>query len=109
MALLFWLLVAHAVADYVLQPAAISSDKNRHRAAPGMWPYAMAAHCLTNAGAVALATGSVGLGVAEFIAHFAIDMAKCEGWTSRAVDQALHVACKVAWVAFLWRFSSTWL
>lgn len=100
---LFWLIVGHAVADYILQSAPVSRDKNRHLAPAGlqMWPYAMAAHCLTNAGAVALATGSVYLGMAEFGAHCAIDMARCEKWTSRPMDQGLHLLCKVAWV-LLW-------
>ncbi len=97
-ALFFWLMVGHAVADYLLQSLAVNHDKNPNKA-PAMWIYAMSAHCLANAGAVALATGSVVLGVAEFVTHFLIDVQRCDGRTSRAVDQGLHIACKVLWAA----------
>jgi hypothetical protein len=95
-AVFFWLMVGHAIADYLLQSLAVNHDKNRNKA-PALWVYAMSAHCLANAGAVALATGSVPLGVAEFVVHFGIDIARCDGRTSRAVDQGLHVACKLLW------------
>ena len=108
--LLFWLLVGHAVADYPLQGDFLARAKN-HRApvvaANGQafpWWIALAAHALIQGGAVALVTGSVLLGVAETVVHFAIDYATSEGRTGGYVgDQALHVACKVLWVALaLW-------
>jgi hypothetical protein len=77
-AVFFWLMVGHAIADYLLQSLAVNHDKNPNKA-PAMWVYAMSAHCLANAGAVALATGSVPLGVAEFVVHFVIDLARCDG------------------------------
>jgi hypothetical protein len=92
----FWLMVGHAVADYLLQSFGVNHDKNPNKA-PALWIYAMSAHCLANAGAVSLATGSVALGVAEFVLHFVIDLARCDGRTSRGVDQGLHVACKLLW------------
>lgn len=97
-ALFFWLMVGHAIADYLLQSLGVNHDKNPNKA-PAMWIYAMSAHCLANAGAVALATGSVTLGVYEFVAHFFIDLSRCDGDTSRAVDQGLHIACKLLWAA----------
>lgn len=99
----FWLMVGHAVADCILNSATLSNDKNRH-VRPHLWLQAMTAHCLTNAGAVALATGSVRIGVNEFVAHFVIDSAKCEGWIGPRTDQCLHFACKVLWVLWwMWR------
>ena len=41
------------------------------------------------------------LGTLETIAHFAVDDAKCQGRISYNLDQALHLGCKIAWVAIL--------
>jgi hypothetical protein len=95
-AVFFWLMVGHAIADYLWQSLGVNHDKNPNKA-PAMWIYAMTAHCLANAGAVALATGSVPRGGAEFVVHFVIDLARCDGRLSRPVDQGLHVACKALW------------
>ena len=111
MTLLFWLLVGHAVADYPLQSDFIAKAKNRHNPmgfipagqTPQVhWPFVLCAHAATHAGAVALVTGSVFLGVLEFVAHTIIDFAKCENWTSIYSDQALHVGCKLLWIWLIW-------
>ena len=100
----FWLLVGHAVADYPLQGDFLTKAKNRATPIPGVpWIHGLLPHAMMHAGAVALVTGSVWLGVAEFVVHCLIDDAKCTGRfgapgaRSFHVDQALHVACKVAW------------
>jgi len=107
-ALFLALLIAHAVADYPLQGTFLAIAKNRHNDAsplfPGeappqwLWIQALSAHSLIHAGAVWLVTGSVVLGIAEFILHWLIDYAKCERWTGFHTDQALHVACKAGYV-----------
>lgn len=66
-----------------------------------MWPYALSAHALMHGAAVSLITGSVVLGLAETGAHWCIDFGKCENWYGIHLDQALHLACKVLWVAIL--------
>lgn len=108
--MLFWLLVGHAVADYPLQSDWMAKAKNRHnplayipagQTPQCIWPWVLSAHAATHAGAVALATGSVHLGVAEFVAHFIIDVLKCENVTGIHTDQLLHVACKIAWALAL--------
>lgn len=106
-ALFFWLMVGHALADYILQSPQLHYDKNPNKpplndgsprpAAPLLWIYAMTAHCLMNAGAVAAVTGRLEFGLAEFAVHFLIDVARCRGHVSRAVDQGLHIACKALW------------
>jgi hypothetical protein len=98
--LYFWLTVGHALADYPLQGDFIAQAKNRHTA-PGalFWRWVLPTHGLIHGGFVALVTGSVLLGVAEAVAHSAIDYAKCEGWLSFDADQLLHLACKVCWAA----------
>ncbi len=104
--ILWWLIVGHALADFSLQTDVMAKGKNRHnRTAPPpnqkffpCWPYWLTAHALIHGGAVALVTGQALLGVLETVFHWAIDFAKCEGWTDVNQDQALHALCKVAWV-----------
>ena len=98
--MLFWMLVSHAVADYPLQGDFLAKAKNHAAPIPGVpWWIALAAHSLIHAGAVMLITGSLLLAVAEFWCHMFIDHAKCRGLFGFTADQALHVACKLAWVA----------
>ena len=112
MSTLFWLLIGHAVADYPLQTDAMAKGKNRNRpldlslVPPGQtpqvfWPWMLSAHAAVHAGAVALATGSVELGCAEFAAHWLIDFGKCDSRYGIHVDQCLHLACKVLWVVLV--------
>ena len=107
MELLFKLLIGHALADYPLQGDATAKGKNRHNPPHGIppgqklvavWWHYMTAHALIHAGAVWIVTGSMWFALAEFVLHWCIDFAKCENWTNPHADQALHVACKVAYV-----------
>lgn len=112
LALFFALVIGHAFADFPLQGDFLSRGKNRHTEPPqladgkaspkDLWVYLMTAHCLIHAGFVWVLTGSIWLGLAELTLHWVIDALKCEGKTSFAVDQWLHVSCKAAFVAFLW-------
>ncbi len=112
MTLLFALVIGHAFADFPMQGDFLSRGKNRHGKPPqladgrsnppDLWIYLMSAHCLIHAGFVWLITGSALLALAEFILHWIIDALKCEGRTSFASDQWLHIATKAAYVAVLW-------
>jgi hypothetical protein len=98
--LLFLLLAGHALADYPLQGQYLATGKNRHTdLGRSIWPHALAAHSLIHGGVVALLTGSVLLGLAETMAHAVTDWLKCEGKIGFNTDQAIHVACKLAWTA----------
>lgn len=110
MKLLFALIIGHALCDYPLQGDPMAIGKNRHipprNVPPGqkvctIWPYWLTAHALIHAGAVWLITGNVWCALAELILHWWIDFAKCENWTNIHADQALHIVCKVAYVAIL--------
>jgi hypothetical protein len=102
MNLLFWLIVSHAVCDYPLQGDFLARGKNHKNPIPGIpWWHCLLAHALIHGGGVALATGSVPLGIAEVVIHCAIDYGKCDGRYGMHVDQALHIICKVAWFAIL--------
>lgn len=97
--LLFWLLVGHALADYPLQATYLSAAKRRNSGKSTPWWIALSMHALIHAGAVALVTGSLWLGGAEFLLHWIIDLVKCEKKIGDTTDQVLHVACKIAWAA----------
>jgi hypothetical protein len=97
MKILLLLLAGHALCDYPLQGDFLAKGKNRHLNPGGGWVKAMTAHCLIQAGMVLLITNNVYLAFAEFVIHFATDVAKCEGYISSDVDQAIHYACKILW------------
>lgn len=100
-ATLLLLFAGHAVCDYPLQGEFLAKAKNRHLNTSGGWWRDMLAHCIIHAGMVLLITGSVSLALAELVIHYATDCAKCDGWISSSVDQAIHYSCKVAWVLVL--------
>jgi hypothetical protein len=98
--LLFLLVAAHALADYPLQGPFLSEAKNRNTAVGKVfWPHALAAHAMIHGGFVLVLTGSLWLAMAEVLIHAATDWLKCENRITLNQDQAVHVACKVAWAA----------
>jgi hypothetical protein len=106
--IMLYMLAGHALADYPLQGDWLSKAKS-HKLdlVPGetIWPLALLSHSMIHALAVFLATNSMFLATAEFIAHTIIDHAKCDGRISYNTDQYLHIGCKFVWVAlyiFLW-------
>lgn len=96
------LLVAHALADYPLQGEFLAKAKSRFVPVPGVpWYQALGAHAVIHGGAVAWITGSLVLGALEVVCHMLIDDLKCGHRISYNVDQLLHVACKVLWIALI--------
>jgi hypothetical protein len=100
MTTLFWLLVGHSLADYPLQGDYLAAAK-RPGGKETAWWIALSAHSLIHAGVVALVTGSIAIGVCEFVAHWTIDYLKCRGFVGYTADQGLHIACKVTWAVLL--------
>ena len=110
--LLFLLLMGHALADFPLQGDFLSRGKNRNTTPPQLadgketprtlWIYLMSAHSLIHAFFVWAFTGSVVLGLAEFIIHWIIDALKCEGRTTFETDQWLHIVTKIIFVVLIW-------
>ena len=108
----FALLVGHALADYPLQGDFVARAKNPHdpsfaNAPRFTWQIVLTMHALIHGGMVALVTGSLGLGLAEMAAHWAIDHMKNEGKLSFMEDQALHLVCKAWWLCCLYVASVT--
>lgn len=97
MMLALMLIGAHWLCDYPLQGQFLSDAK----AAGPLRLYHLVAHAGIHGAAVALVTGSVGLGIAEWVAHTIIDQLKVEGKTTFAMDQSLHILCKLAWLLLL--------
>lgn len=92
--LLFLLLGAHWVCDYPLQGDFLAKAKFEGP----LRIYHLVAHSGIQGAAVTLVTGSLWLGLAEWVAHIATDELKVRGRTTFAQDQTIHVACKVIWV-----------
>lgn len=98
MMMILMLLSGHALADYPLQGDFLAKAKNRSAPIPGVpWWQALSAHSLIHGGVVALITGLWWLGCAEILIHWLTDDAKCRGKLSFNQDQAIHIACKIAW------------
>jgi hypothetical protein len=102
--LLWWFVVGHALADFVLQSSAMARGKSRsHQGEPGEppWYYWLTSHALIHGGVVTIIAGSAGLGLAEFIAHWLIDFGKCENLYGFNTDQLFHLICKLIWISIL--------
>ena len=102
--LLFKFIIAHAVADFVLQSGEMGAGKNRHNAIHEQrgklfppWYYWAAAHALIHGGRCFTSSRELLLGAIETVLHASIDFAKCEGWINFHVDQGLHVLCKIGY------------
>ena len=94
----FWLLFAHALADFPFQGSYIAAAKNGAQPVPDTpWWYIMGVHSLIHAGMVMMITGMWFLAVAEFVCHYIIDDMKCRGRFGYLTDQVLHIECKLAW------------
>jgi len=109
-ALLLAFAISHALCDFPLQGRFIAIAKNRHADLSeyfGGWPpkhvwvHVLSAHSLIHAGGVWLISGSVVLGLAEFVLHWLLDFGKSENLTSFHTDQMLHYLCKIIYVAIL--------
>lgn len=105
------LMMGHALADGL--QGRLSAMKRRVGpcgAKPlSAWLPWLALHGALHGLATAVALGSVRAGLMEALAHALIDWGKCEGKygaRANAIDQALHVGCKVAWLA-MWSWG--WL
>ena len=107
--LFFQMVIAHAIADFVLQPDAMGFGKNRNSDAQRTkgalfphWYYWMTSHALVHSGAIYLLTGNIYIALAELVTHWIIDFCKCEGWFNLHLDQTLHMFCKVIYCALIY-------
>lgn len=102
------LIVGHTLADYPLQGDFLAKAKNHKHPINGVpWYQALVSHSAIHAGFVGVITGSVLLGLAEFVAHIVIDYAKCDERISYNIDQFLHIVFKFIWVMCLVTWGTT--
>lgn len=105
--ILLLMISGHALCDYPLQGDFLAKGKNHKAPIPGVpFYHCLLAHAAIHGGMVGLVTGSTWLGLAEFGVHTAIDYGKCDGRFGFDVDQALHVAFKVAWAMLFVTFAN---
>ena len=97
--LLILLILGHFLADYPLQGDKMAVEKCPGKDVTLDWRWWLSAHAGTHGFVVALLSGIPLLGVAEMVAHGLIDFGKCRLGYKLIVDQAMHWACKVIWVA----------
>ena len=109
LALLFFLLAAHALMDYALQSETIALCKCRgssHPVAQSVpWYYWLTAHAVLHGAAVGAVVRWFGFGwevagglaVAETAIHWVIDYGKCARWFGIHADQGFHIASKLLW------------
>lgn len=94
-ATLFLLLAGHALGDFALQNDYVA--KNKYASLP-----VMLSHCLIHGAIVYLVTNSLLLGLVETVLHWIIDSSKGANRISFNTDQALHVACKLGYIVWLY-------
>ena len=89
--------MGHCVGDFGLQGDKMACEKCPGCGRTLSWQWWLAAHGGIHAFLVALITGIPLLGLAEWIVHMAIDLAKCRKLSGMGMDQGLHIACKALW------------
>jgi hypothetical protein len=99
--LLLLLAMGHFLGDFALQSDRMALEKCPQVRGVLPWGWWMAAHGGIHGFLVAILTGVPLLGLAEWILHVCIDLGKCRRLYGISIDQALHLACKLIWVALL--------
>jgi len=105
--MLFLLIFGHALADYPLQSRFMAIGKNPYNKVSNpspnarKWYHKMIAHCFIHGGIVMLITGSLGLGILEFVMHWIIDILKCKKAITSDVDQSLHILCQICYALYI--------
>lgn len=102
--LLILLVLAHFVCDFVLQSDRMAVEKMPGRDDTLHWSWWLGSHSATHGLAVALLSGVPLLGVMETLLHAIIDLLKIRYRFALALDQSLHLLCKLTWVLLLIKF-----
>lgn len=91
------LAMGHFVGDFAFQSDRMAVEKCPGQAVVLGWGWWLTAHAAIHGFLVAVITGLPLLGLAEWLIHWCIDLGKCRGLYRLAIDQTLHLACKVLW------------
>jgi len=101
MHLLWWLIVGHALADFVLQSGAMAVGKSPHHVgAPGEppWYYWLTSHALIHGRRGRHRDRIGGTWRGRVRPHWLIDIGKCEHYYGFNTDQSFHLVCKLIWI-----------
>lgn len=101
--LLLLLVLSHFLCDFGLQSDRMACEKCAGHDTTLPWGWWLGAHVAIHGLGVALITGVPLLALPEALLHAVIDRLKCRGRFGMPTDQALHLGCKVLWVALLQR------
>ncbi len=99
--LFLMLCLAHCVADFGLQSDRMATEKCPGHDVVLRWPWWLVSHAGIHGFFVAWITGVPLLGLAELVIHVVIDYAKCRHLYRIAMDQALHLFCKLIWTVLV--------
>ena len=97
--LLALLAMGHFVADFALQNDRMAVEKCPGKGVVLPWQWWLGSHAAIHGFLVAVLTGVPMLGLAEWVVHALIDLAKCRKAYGLKFDQALHLLTKVLWAA----------
>ena len=95
------LAMGHFLADFGLQPDRMAVEKCPGCDATLSWKWWLVSHAAIHALVVSVLTGVIWIGLLEWVLHALIDLAKCRQKYNLLVDQCLHLACKLIWVALI--------
>ncbi len=119
--LLFFLIAAHWLMDFALQPDPMAVCKCRRANHPLKavvpWYYWLTSHAFVHGGTVGVVVRwcgfdwnvAVALALAETVIHWVVDFGKCENWYGLAADQAMHIVCKIVWWLLLINGFLSWI
>ncbi|MFM2081274.1 MAG: hypothetical protein RLZZ219_1956 [Cyanobacteriota bacterium] len=97
LALFSLLAMGHFFADFGLQHDRMAVEKCPGKDVTLAWQWWLTAHSAIHGFVVALLTGVVWLGLAEWFVHALVDLAKCRRRFDLRIDQALHLLAKLLW------------
>jgi Protein of unknown function (DUF3307) len=95
------LAMAHFLADFGLQNDRMAVEKCPGKDVTLPWQWWLGSHAAIHGFFVAVITGVPLLGVAEWVVHAVIDIAKCRKRFDLRVDQILHLMSKLVWVVLV--------
>lgn len=101
------LAMGHFLADFGLQSDRMATEKCRGKDCTLPWQWWLLSHAAIHGFFVAVLTGVVWLGLAEWVVHMLIDDGKCRHRYSLGFDQLLHLICKLVWVLVM--LANGWL
>jgi hypothetical protein len=91
------LAMGHCLGDYAFQSDRMAVEKCAGCDQTLPWYWWLGAHAGIHGFLVTAITGLPWLGLAEWILHSFIDYCKCHRRYGLAMDQCLHLVCKLIW------------